>query len=434
MRNSLKLATIALACFTAIGVHAQTATVATPVLATATVASPVAELTLADCLALAATHQPDYQAALYNLQGSGSRMTESRASYLPTVTVQNNDLHIDDPSNKAGHGTSLQVTHTFYDSGLRDVRYDQAKASFSSDQAGLERTKQALDFNVTSAYLSLLRTQKLLNVSVKQLEYVQKQYDVLAKRVAVGDAARVDLYPLEAQLASSRVDKLNAENNIRKATVALQTVIGLPFTQELRIKDVNSKIVASASVDEYLVKAQAQRPELRQAKLNETTADLSLKAAKINRGPRLQVNGQYGMDIDNDMAHNWSIAGVISYSLFDGDLLKAKEDEAKSSKEATLQKSASTLNNVRSDVVNAYLNLQNAQERLDVTKLSLLAAQKNNDAQAARQLNGLGTNLDVINAAAQLASAESAAITAQYDYILALAQINYAIGLEGIKL
>ncbi|MEI7833942.1 MAG: TolC family protein, partial [bacterium] len=397
MQNILKPAIIALACLAALGACAQTATITPPVVTgTATVAAPLGQFSLADCIAYATANQPDYQAALLNLQSSGAQLTQSQASYMPTVSVQNNDLHIEDPKNNTGHGTSLQVTHTFYDSGLRDVRNQQAHASLSSDEAGLRRTKQTLDFNVTSAYVSLLRAQKLLTVSNEQLKYVQDQYDVLKKRVDVGDAARVDLLPLAAQLASSRVSKINAENNIRKARVALKNIIGLSLAAPFEITEIKEPAAFEIkNVDDYLQTAKNQRPELLQAQLNQTTAELNLKSAKINRGPRFQVNGNYGMDIDSKMARNWSVTGVISYNIFDGNLLKAKEDEAGSNLDATLQRAASTFNGVQSDVWNAYLNLQNAKERRTATDASLLAARANSDAQLARAKAGLGTSLDI---------------------------------------
>lgn len=435
MHNILKPAIIALACLVTLGAYAQSGTISPPVVSgTATVAVPLVQFSLADCIAYATANQPDYQAALFNLQSSGSQLEQSQASYMPTVSVSNNDLHIEDPKNNNGHGTSLQVTHVFYDSGLRDVRNQQAHASFSSDEAGLRRTKQTLNFNVTNAYVALLRAQKLLAVSIEQLKYVQDQYDVLKKRVDVGDAARVDLLPLAAQLASSRVSKINAENSIRKARVALKNIIGLSLAAPFEITEIDEpSVIEIKNVDDYLQTAKTQRPEMLQAQLSQTTAELTFKTAKINRGPKFQVTGSYGMDIDSKMARNWNVNGVISYNIFDGNLLKAKEDEAGSNLNAIKERAISTFNGVQSDVWNAYLNLQNAKERRTATDASLIAARANSDAQLARAKAGLGTSLDITNAAVQLASAENDSIAAQYDYILALAQLNYALGQEGIQ-
>jgi len=436
MRSLMKPAIIALACLATLGAYAQSATVTVPlVTSSATITTPGKQYSLAECIALATANQPDYQAALYGLQASGSRLEQSQANYMPTVSVQNDDLHIEDPKNVTGHGTSLQVTHVFYDSGLRDVRNQQAHASLSSDEAGLLRTKQTLDFNVTNAYLALLRARKLLNVTDEQLKYVQDQYAVLDKRVSVGDAARVDLLPLAAQLASSQVAKINAENSISKAMVALENIIGISLSSQFDIQEANEPpAFALKSVSDYLQMAQAQRPEMLQAQLSETASELSLKSAKINRGVRFQVNGQYGMDIDSKLAHNWSVNGVISYDIFDGNLLKAQVDEAGSNLDATRERSVATLNGVQSDVMNAYLNLLNARERRTATDASLAAARANSDAQLLRAKAGLGTSLDVTNATSQLASAENDSINAQYDYILAIAQLNYALGIGAIQL
>ena len=63
--------------------------------------------------------------------------------------------------------------------------------------------------------------------------------------------------------------------------------------------------------------------------------------------------------------------------------------------------------------------------------VSLQAAQKNYDAQQDRYKQGLAIPLDLLNAQVDVATAQSNAIQARYDYYTSYAQLEYAIGKQG---
>ncbi|OPZ84025.1 MAG: Outer membrane efflux protein [bacterium ADurb.Bin429] len=79
----------------------------------------------------------------------------------------------------------------------------------------------------------------------------------------------------------------------------------------------------------------------------------------------------------------------------------------------------------------AYLNLESARERLAASDLSLKAAQKNFDVQQDRYKQGFAIPLDLLNAQVEVATAQSNAVQARYDYYTSYAQLEYAIGTQG---
>ena len=86
---------------------------------------------------------------------------------------------------------------------------------------------------------------------------------------------------------------------------------------------------------------------------------------------------------------------------------------------------------ISAQVEEAYLNLTSSKERVAAAEISLAAAQQNYEAQKGRYSSGLAITLDLLNAEAQLVTAQNSDVQAKYDYYIAIAQMNYALGIQG---
>ena len=87
---------------------------------------------------------------------------------------------------------------------------------------------------------------------------------------------------------------------------------------------------------------------------------------------------------------------------------------------------------IQSQVEQAYLDLESANERVAASELSLRSSRKNFEVQEERYKQGLAIPLDLLNAQSELVTAESSAVQARYDYYTAIAQLNYAVGRQGV--
>jgi len=83
---------------------------------------------------------------------------------------------------------------------------------------------------------------------------------------------------------------------------------------------------------------------------------------------------------------------------------------------------------VRFDIAQAYANLSNVKQRLTLTEVSLSQAQENRDLAEGRYSAGVGSALEVTDAVVAEVTAKTAAISARYDYQIALAGLARAMG------
>jgi outer membrane protein len=389
-------------------------------------------LTLHDCLVQAMANQADVLVAAQATTAAQARHTQARSSYYPQVALDATRDLLKSNSLRASNDPSLTITQNFYDGGLREARVARASSDIDQTAASLLRTRQTVTFTVTRAYFEALRAKHLAEVAGKRVAYIVGQRDLVKERIAAGQAAEVDAWPLEAQLANARVDGLTANNAVRTALVQVQRSIGLTPTAVFAIQDTAVAPPASVPTEEAcLIKALAHRPELRQTGAAVASAQAAVKTAKINRGPRPVISGQLGQPITGGDSTNYSISGGLVLDLFNGSSTKAAYQEAAATLASTQVRAGQVPKDITAEVQEAHLKLDNARERITASAVGVTAAQRNFTAQQERYAQGLAIPLDLLNAQLEVTTAQSNAVQAQYDYLTALAQLHYAMGNEG---
>ena len=86
--------------------------------------------------------------------------------------------------------------------------------------------------------------------------------------------------------------------------------------------------------------------------------------------------------------------------------------------------------NIRLEGEQAYLSLKEAKERIGVTEKALTQAQENFELARGRYQVGVGSPLEVTDAEVSLANARANRIQALYDFKVAEAKIEKAMGMS----
>lgn len=391
-------------------------------------------LTLQQCVEIALKQQGDVLQGARAIDAATARQVQAKSNYYPQITVGTSSRVLESgmPRVSDRNSGTLSITQNLYDGGLREAKVSQAKSGLTQNTAGLERTRQTVTFDVTQSYLSLLRAHRLADVSDTQLKYIQGQLDMVKARVEAGDAAEVDVLPIEAQLANAQVDRLAAKNAVRTAVISLQQAMGLPPQGEFPIQEVTVPTDAAVpALEECLAQAKTSRPDVRGLKAGMDSAKTSVKTAKIEMYPRPVVNGELDQNFTGQSDRTVSINAGFAFDLFNGGNSRAVYDEAQANLAGAQIRSAQLDKDIAAQVQTAYLNLTDARERMSAGEFSVKSAQRNLDVQQERYQQGMAIPLDLLNAQVTLTTANSNAVQARYDYYTALAQLDYAMGKQG---
>jgi len=143
----------------------------------------------------------------------------------------------------------------------------------------------------------------------------------------------------------------------------------------------------------------------------------------------LNGNATYGWSGEEfPLDTEWTVGAGFSIPLFNGFLTRGQIDEARANLASARASEELARQVVRFDIAQAYANLSNARQRLNLSELSLNQAQENRGLAEGRYAAGVGSALEVTDAVVAEVSAKTAVNSARYDYQIALAGLARAMG------
>ena len=401
-------------------------------------------LSLRQCIQIALQKQAEVLVARNNLTGAQARKNQAVSSYYPQVSIEHATYLAQSTTSGTPQqeGGSFVVFQDFYNSGLREAQSRQARAQVTESSMSLNRTGQDVIFSVTRDYFEVLRAVRLAEVREAQVTYLEGQIKLVRSLAEHGDAAEVDALPIEAQLANSRVDLIEAQNGVNIAAVAVQNTMGLFPRKGFSVSDFDPPPLPDPEpVNTYIATAFVYRPEVVQTQAAIRATESALDVTEIEYRPRLEVTGSYqkrlyGKNIWSSFGAGWDdearVSANIVWDIYDGNANKARIVEARSTVDSAKVRADRAKQDIQAQVEQAYLDLDSARRRIQASQLSLESSRKNFEVQEERYAQGFAIALDLLNAQSELVTAESSAVQARYDYYTAIAQLNYAVGKQGV--
>jgi outer membrane protein len=180
---------------------------------------------------------------------------------------------------------------------------NQIKASridLAAAAEGLERAKQNLELNVAALYLDVLFKKEILAVNRQQTSLLREQVANTAQMVEKGKVARAQQLDIEAQLATSEVNEVNAAGDLESSLLNLSQALNLSDAQSFDVADVDisgltpSSLAALRSPDDIYEVAVGIRPVVREAQLRLESSELGVKIARSAFMPSLSLSAQAG--------------------------------------------------------------------------------------------------------------------------------------------
>ncbi len=438
----MRLALAMVAALTAFTCGGGSATAQEP---TPSIAPDTAEpLTLAQARGLALQNHPDIAAAGYRAQAEQQVFVQARSGLLPQVNVYGTSVHADSDNTRimaGGLNNPSVFSRTAFGAGVSQLITDFGRTSnlaagaklsaSAADQNALATRAQVL-LEVDRNYFAALEAQAIENVARQTLNTRQLLVDrvsVLAQNKLKSD---LDTSFAQVALEDAHLLVLRADNNAESALAALSTALGYRDQHRFTLADETTvPLPATEDISALTEQALQNRPEL--ASLRDTR-DAVQHQARSQRDARLPtisavVAAGNAPWHDSRLPDNYSAGGIqVSVPLFAGGLYQARQREAELRAKAAVENLRTAEDNVSRDVRIAWLNLNNARQRLRAAgQLSRYAGTAYELADA-RYKAGSSSIVELSQAQLALTSAQIDETAARYDVLMRASDLNYQIG------
>ncbi len=390
-------------------------------------------LDLDRCIAIALSRHPDIQAAQGSLRAGDSRIGQARSGYYPQVNGSVGYSRTDPTTRGAqvynSYSSRLYLSQNLYDFGKTATQVKIQEFKRDSSRSDLDSIRTEVIFGVKQAYFELLRAGRNRDVSRETVEQFRHHLEQAGAFFDVGLKPKFDVTKAEVDLSNAKLNLIKAENASRLARVTLNNAMGLPEAPDYEVEDRLSSGRQDMDLEEAIRKAYERRPDLKAMALKRKSLEQSIELVRKDYYPSLTGSAGYGWGGgDFPLDRGWSFGAEVSIPLFTGFSTQYEIAEAQANLDVLTANENLLRQAIDQDVRQAWLNLREAAERIVAAELTVRQAIENLELANGRYASGVGSPIEVTDALVAASNAKLSEISALYDYRIALAGLERAVG------
>ncbi len=387
-----------------------------------------------------------------NSQIDNINLTQSKAGLLPNLNI--NDAHSlnygysFDPytyqytnRNVTINNLSLNSSVTLFNGFFLLNTVRQNRLIYEAGMLDVEKTKNDIMLNVLAGYMQVLMDYEAIDVAQAQVDATKTEVGETQKFVDFGKVAELSLLQIQSQLASDKLIKVDAENQLQLDKLTLLQLMETPVRADFDIqKQELSELFPEIplSTEEIDKISLSFLPQIKSASMKTDASVFSLKMAESGWLPKLLLGGSVKTgyssnknDALSDQFHN-NLSEVVTFTLsvpiFNNFLVKSAVSIAKINVLSAQLNEQQTKNDHRKNIEAVYTNQVSAgkklsaiQEQLDLEKRTYTDMKKK---------YGIGTlsATDFLIEKNNYNKAAMSLIQAKYDYVLKVKMVDFYLG------
>ena len=408
-------------------------------------------LTLQEAIEVALSHHPSLLAARGNLQVQQALVGEVRSNYFPQLNLQtdytrataNASTSVQSsqalfqgrqttaPSNTSfnNYAATLTLQQRIFDFGKTIADVESAHETMQGSDLSAMASRQTVAVNVKVAYFGLLQARRLVQVQEETVRQNQEHLDQTRGFYQAGTRTRYDVTTAEVNLTNAQLNLINAQNAETVARVTLANTMGVPDRPIGELEDLLSFQRFEISEDQAIQEALSSRPDLMSLEAQRRAADATIRSARRSYFPVLSGQADYTWrGQDYPLVWNWDVGLTLTIPLFSGYLTQSQVAAARANTLVADANKEVLRQSVILEIHQDFANLTEAEKRVQTSEVVVRQAEENLEQANGRFQAGVGTTVEQTDAQVLLTNAKTTQVQALYDYRVAVAQLQKAMG------
>lgn len=400
-------------------------------------------LPMEEAVAFARQHNLEILIARKQLEAARGSVVQARAGFLPSVVSSGllrkreqqdlSRLRTDD------YNASVRVIQNLYSSGANGARLRIARLIEEKRALELAALEQRVAMDVRVAYYDLLLNRAQIGVRQESVRVMNDELKVQQERLNAGTVGELNVRRAEVSLANEQPELFEAQTRLQNSFLRLDELCGLTSAKRPAIFEPVGQLAYQPrhpDLADSLAYAATQRPEVRARQIDVEIEEQQLIIDRAELKPTVDAFTGYEVYSERDplvgqeFNHGYVVGLNASWHIFDGFLTKgriqattARRDAARAALEAAQQ-------SVASDVRSAFLDLEQADRVMQSETRNVVNATDSLELARGNLSAGLGTQLDVLQAAADVTRVRTTRLSAIYLHNVALARLARATARE----
>ncbi|KPU43671.1 outer membrane efflux protein [Oxobacter pfennigii] len=270
-----------------------------------------------------------------------------------------------------------------------------AQSAVTVAEKDLLRAAEDIKYSVESSYFNLLNAQEKLEIQNSTLVSAKENLDTTSKKYELGLVSQIEVTSAKTTYMQEQMDQRSAQRAVEYAVMDFNKTLGLPLETKVKLTDtLNIEPLPEVDINEKVSLALQNRMEI------------------------VSASEQYEVDkLNLEITYGWYPENTYKYQ------------EAKQTMESSEYKLSSSKQSVELSVRKAYMDMQDAYDRLTILDQSIDEMEKLYDATILKYENGLDTSSSVTDMLNKVKEVKLQKAQALLGYNLAKKQFEASFGI-----
>src|SRR5213080_2022213 len=396
--------------------------------------------TIEQAVAVVQEHNPEILIARKKVLAARGGFIEARSGFLPSLSssglYDKRQTQSETNLRQEDYNAILRLDQNLYTGGA--VTSQVAIAQLNIDKANYELQEIAnrVTMDVRIAFNELLLNRAKVHVREDSVRVLEEELKNQQEQLSAGIVSKLNVERAEVALANERPELFNAQTELRNSYLRLAELFGTDLgagaqAPRFEIAGELQYRPNHADLNDCLARADVNRPVIKARQKDIEIEDRQYVLDRSAMRPHIRAFSGYEVYSERDPAvgQEFNYGGIVginaTWNIFDGFATKGRMQATHARRDAAVQALEAARRQVASEVRSAFFDLQQADRVLESETKNLQTSDEALDMARGNFAAGLGTQLDVLQAAADVTRTRTTRLSAIYLHNVALARLAH---------
>jgi outer membrane protein len=399
--------------------------------------------TMEKAVALAHERNPEILIAQKKVMAARGGFIEARSGYLPWLSssglYDKRQTQSETNLRQQDYNAIVKLEQNLYTGGAVSSQVAIAQLNIAKANYDLQETISRVTRDVRIAFNELQLNRAKVQVHEDSVRVFEQELKGEQENFNAGIVGKLNVQRAEVALANERPELFNAQTDLKNSYLRLAELLGtdLPPGKQAPPFEISGQLqyrpnhpdlndcLARADANRGIIKARAKDIEIED---RQYVLDRSATRPHVRAFSGYEVYSERDPDVGPEFNYGGVVGINATWNIFDGFATRGRMQATRARREAAVQALAASRRSVASEVRSAFFDLQQANRVLESETKNLQTADEALDMARGNFAAGLGTQLDVLQAAADVTRTRTTRLSAIYLHNVALARLAHACG------
>jgi outer membrane protein len=394
-----------------------------------------------EAVALAQQRNPEILIAQKKVIAARGGFIEARSGYLPSVSssglYDKRQTQSETNLRQEDYNAIVKLEQNIYTGGAVGSQVAIAQLNIAKANYDLQETISRVSMDVRIAFNELLLNRAKVRVHEDSVHVFEQELKGEQENFNAGIVGKLNVQRAEVALANERPEFFSAQTDLKNSYLRLAELFGtdIPAGSQAPLFEISGELQYRPNhpdLNDCLARADANRGIIKSREKDIQIEDQQYILDRSATRPHVRAFSGYEIysERDPEVGPEFNYGGVVginaTWNIFDGHATKGRMQATRSRRDAAVQALAAARRSVGSEVRSAFFDLQQADRVLESETENVQTADQALDMARGNFAAGLGTQLDVLQAAADVTRTRTTRLSAIYLHNVALAHLGHA--------